>query len=1007
MIRYSAATIETLADQLGQELAAPPEDPFATDLVVTRSGAIQRWLAQRLSRRLGAAGHGDGVCAQVKFMSLPQLAAVVRQGPSPWSAGSLLGPVLAALDDLPNEAVFSQVRTHLADRASRPRRRMDFARLTARRFAAYATWNTDMLMGWQAGQLSGPDGQPLPQSQLWQPRLWKLLCEQIPTPWEDRQQVAGMAGDLPYARMAVFCPDLITPADEALLASLDQVRPIMAFSLPTPKTDWGNKLAAQAAATAVALDRLGGELRQLADPQPAGTLLSRVQQTLLTGQCRLGPVDDSVQIHAVRSDNQVDFLSDLLVKLLAEDPSLEPRQVLVLVNQLEAHQGLLEARLRRDDSPQAHPRHRLRASIDSVRPPTDSPIDLLVFIGGLVTGRASAEDLIRLCRHPAVSDHLGFADTDRLTTLINSSGIRWGVNAEHRAAEQMEGFAQNTWMAGLGRLVLGVALREDDLAYQGAVLPLDVIDSDTVRMVESLGQVISHIRLCCQSWGVPADPAQWAQRFHTTLDELTGPAWRMGPAQSTIAAFGRADLGQLSLGEAETLLTETWQEQLWHPWFLNGDLAVAPLGAMSAVPHRVIILAGLDAASFPQSPARDGDDLTAGSRPVGDDLRLRDRQIFFDALMAARDRFIVVYSGTDACSATELPAPTPVADLVGLSAGCCHQPADLVDLVSRHPWQQPLPEVRPRPSGGEPGLAVPLGQIDEVDIDELCDLFICPAAHWVRRNAGLPSRVLKDDEPLPTQMSVALSTLDSWQIVNRMVRLLLAGRDPDAIYQAELRRGLLPPGQPGVLAARDCLNRAQGIAHAAKSVTAPLSWLSVSLPGEEVPDLVGQIGVHGDTVLEILSGRVQPRHQIAAWIKILSLAVGHPGRTWKAQLVASRSLIRLTAPDAEEAKRHLDYLRRCHLAGLRTPLPLPVAAGAHWARYLAHRLPIDEAGVTRRLDDDWKREPSWSLIWPTTEAMLAEPARLDERLPGEAFSTRFHALAYGIYEPMMRAGGVS
>ena len=38
--------------------------------------------------------------------------------------------------------------------------------------------------------------------------------------------------------------------------------------------------------------------------------------------------------------------------------------------------------------------------------------------------------------------------------------MRWGLDAAHRAAFKLESFAQNTWEAGLDRLLLGVAMAE-------------------------------------------------------------------------------------------------------------------------------------------------------------------------------------------------------------------------------------------------------------------------------------------------------------------------------------------------------------------------------------------------------------------------------------------------------------------------------------------------------------------------------------------------------------------
>jgi len=63
---HRAPRTDQLAEALGELLAVPPEDAFATELVVVPARGVERWLSQRLAHRLGAApGRGDGVCAAV------------------------------------------------------------------------------------------------------------------------------------------------------------------------------------------------------------------------------------------------------------------------------------------------------------------------------------------------------------------------------------------------------------------------------------------------------------------------------------------------------------------------------------------------------------------------------------------------------------------------------------------------------------------------------------------------------------------------------------------------------------------------------------------------------------------------------------------------------------------------------------------------------------------------------------------------------------------------------
>ncbi|MCL2784921.1 MAG: exodeoxyribonuclease V subunit gamma, partial [Propionibacteriaceae bacterium] len=472
MIHYTATLIEDLADQLIQDLAQPGSDPFTKDLVITSSAGISRWLAQRLSLTLGSSGHQDGICAGVDFLTLGAFTAMMRPGKSPWSANALVPDLLTTVEALIDTEEFSQVKTHLKTSESRPRRRMSFVRLTASRFSSYVSWRPDMLRNWNQGHFVDWDGSMLSPAQLWQPLAWNALCDTRGlTPDQDCANIctAIEAAVFPYARTAVFCPDPITETEQRILACTAHQNPVNLYSRQSASPDNEDlhrvisRMSPLSACTATVLDELceiSVDLEPHKDPAPS--LLHRIQQGIVSGQITTGDLDSSVVLCPTSGDQHVETLADLLIQCLNEDPSLEPREILVLVNHMDTMAETLEAFFYPDQSQDANPRHRIRASIAANKPGNQPAVDLLFFLITLVNGRATSEDLFRLARFPAVMNHFGFSesDIDKIATLISNSGIRWGVNPGHRANHNMDCFAQNTWMAGLGRMVLGVGLRE-------------------------------------------------------------------------------------------------------------------------------------------------------------------------------------------------------------------------------------------------------------------------------------------------------------------------------------------------------------------------------------------------------------------------------------------------------------------------------------------------------------------------------------------------------------------
>jgi exodeoxyribonuclease V gamma subunit len=98
--------------------------------------------------------------------------------------------------------------------------------------------------------------------------------------------------------------------------------------------------------------------------------------------------------------------------------------------------------------------------------------------------------------------------------------------------------------------------------------------------------------------------------------------------------------------------------------------------------------------------------------------------------------------------------------------------------------------------------------------------------------------------------------------------------------------------------------------------------------------------VAGDVLRTVSYSRVNPRHRIAAWVRLLALGAAHPGRSFEAITVgraregadrAQITVARIAALDAGEAREQLAILLDLFDRGMRQPLPLYCATAAAWA----------------------------------------------------------------------------
>ena len=237
---HRAPRADALADQLGDLLATPLPDPFASEVVAVPARGIERWLSQRLSHRLGAGpAGGDGVCAGVDFLSPRSLVSLLlgRERDDPWDPDRLVWPVLDVLDaslDEPWAATLARHLGHGVDGAEgelKQARRWSVARRLAGLLASYAAQRPTLLADWRAGRDLDGAGGDLDGDLLWQAELWRRVVPHVGEPAPDERHAATLerlaqgdpALDLP-GRLSLFGHTRLPVTEVALLAALARQR---------------------------------------------------------------------------------------------------------------------------------------------------------------------------------------------------------------------------------------------------------------------------------------------------------------------------------------------------------------------------------------------------------------------------------------------------------------------------------------------------------------------------------------------------------------------------------------------------------------------------------------------------------------------------------------------------------------------------------------------------------------------------------------------------------------
>ncbi|BBY17662.1 exodeoxyribonuclease V subunit gamma [Mycolicibacterium litorale] len=1087
---HRAERTDLLADGLGALLSTPLADPFAEELVIVPAKGVERWLSQRLSHVLGRGSGDDGVCAGITFRNPRSLIAQVMggsRGPQdddPWAPDALVWPLLEVIDESLEQPWCTTLATHLGhfehgeERELRQSRRYAVARRIAGLFSSYARQRPHLLVDWLAGTTTDLD-----DDLHWQPHLWRALAARVPAdpPHIRHAEIVARLRESPSElpeRLSLFGHTRLPATEVELLDALATHHDLHLW-LPHPSDDLWTSLQPHRGPVRrrddtthrevghPLLATLGRDLRELQRSLPApprtdehvggvdhpDTLLGWLQSDIAAnavrpGGRRLQPDDRSVQVHSCHgAARQIDVLREVLLGLLADDPTLEPRDILVMCPDIEHYAPLIVAGFGLGDVVHgAHPAHRLRVKLaDRALTQTNPLLGVAAQLLDLAGGRATATEVLNLAEAPSIRARFAFTDDDldAIGDWVREANIRWGFDREHRHPYGVD-FVQNTWRFGLDRVLAGVAMSDDSHAWLDTTLPLDDVSSDRVELAGRLADYVDRLQTCVENLSGTRPLNEWLDALRTGIEQLTAvhddDTWQTSQLEREFADVliqaGPRQGTLLRLADVKALLGRHLAGRPTRANFRTGTLTVCTMVPMRSVPHRVVCLVGLDDGVFPRLGVVDGDDALARDPMTGErDIRSEDRQLLLDAIGAATEKLVVTYTGANEYSGHRRPPAVPLVEL--LDALDVTTEAPVRDrIVVEHPLQPfDIRNVTPGALGvpdepftfdstaltaatvaagdraERPGLLarpLPPPPQDDVALDDLIAFFKDPVKGFFR---ALDFTLPWDVDAVEDAMPVEIDALAEWQIGERMLDDMLRGLNPEQAQQAEWRRGSLPPGRLGWRKAQELRDQAAALATAAHRHRAqPPQAYDVDVHVGNSRRVTGTVPkVYGDRTVTVTYSKLDGRHLLASWIQLAALTAARPSPNWAAVCIGrgrrggTRERMLGAPADAVGVLRDLVSM---YDAGRREPIPLPPKTSYAWAEARHHRgEPMREARFkwnTGKFPGE-NEQPAHAHVWgvrSSVEVLLA-PVRPGEECEGE--NTRLGAYAARLWLPMLAA----
>lgn len=1054
--------LEWLAAALADRLAAnPPRDPLSPEVIVVQNRGIERWLAMHLADRFGIWSAARFPFPHAFLMSIAALLGLApADGPTSFSRGALtwaLFDLLRRPDAVPESVLPPEANE---------RRRASLAATIAALFDEYQAYRPDWLVAWGDRTSSPPP--PTGPDAAWQADLWRRAVARLAVRhraqiWLDLIQDLQRRPTLPPGappRISVFGLSSLPPLHLAAFAALGRHIDVtfyafnpcreMWFETPSPRASARRRarevsaglepgaLHVEDAPSLLAANGMIGrdflaslyehahwqvEERWSDAANALAGALDILRQRILEYQPEPSAADPrlpwpdgdrSLRVHVCHSPRrEIEVLRDRVLEALNADPTMTPRDVLVMAPDIEIYAPHIEAVFGGELPPIPY------AIADRSPLRIGHIADAIGRWLRLPDGEFTASELFDLLCLPPVrrAFHLPEESLETVRAWLAEASIRRGVGWTDGLP------APATWAFGLERLAMGNAVRIPPLERIAGVLPVEIDDPSLLAALWNFIAAAADVR---RDLNGPHPPDTWAQRLTAVLDRCLTPA----PEELAELAAVRAAIEQwrrdaaragctqpLGLAAARAMISTTLAEPALAAPFLRGGVTFCNLMPMRNVPFRFVHLLGMNDEAFPRSDAAPSFSLLRAAPRRGDRTRRADdRYVFLECLFAARDVLSISCVGRNARTDQPSPPSVCVSELLDVldrtfdtGDGCparrrvivehplqpfsaryypAHPDAEMFSFSGRHragvsalanrsPETDPPPVLQIR-------LDAPLDRTG-TDPQDLARFFRDPVSEFLRRRLDVRTDWIDDDiedaEPLLPGDEKLVALASDWMRESDDA----LGSRPMPLRDVLEAAGRLPPGAAG-----DAAMAALG-----HDIERLLSDLRPRLSAEPVPAIVWSLdraGVHfearlGDVrpcgLVRWKLGSWREADRLLPWIEHLVLCAARPpGVDLHTAVVATDASFEWGPVDRAE-ERLTEWLD-AYAEGLRRALPIWPACAWAWIRADNPRTAADRVRAAWQEDDIpgvRQRSPLLSALFPDTYDPVADEfIRLCERL---------------------------
>ncbi|MGG4608920.1 exodeoxyribonuclease V subunit gamma [Providencia sp. Me31A] len=713
------------------------------------------------------------------------------------------------------------------------------------------------------------------------------------------------------------------------------------------------------------LENIQQDILDLENHAQLGTTLENYETSL--GKRVINEQDDSITFHLCHSaQREVEVLQDHLLALFERDPSLTPRDIIVMVADIDNYAPYIQAVFGHSASSRYIP-----FSISDRKALQAHPIlQAFITLLDLPQSRFSTEQVLALLEVSAFSHRFGI-DENELSLLrrwVNESGIRWGLDDDNVRSFALPVIGQNTWEFGLSRMLLGYAMDSRNGPWNG-VLPYDECSGLAAQLAGKLALLVNTLREWRTLLEQERSLSEWKSLCQQLLDNcfmidsetelvltLLTEQWHQVIDNAIESGYEKCIPVRLIRDE----LSVRFDDEKISQRFLAGAINFCTLMPMRSVPFKVVCLLGMNDGAYPRNIPPLGFDLMA-EKPVRGDRKRRDddRYLFLEALNSAAKQLYISHIGlsirdNQPCNPSILV--TELLDyicqsfcLVGDESLTIDESAKRLSehLIIQHnrvpfaqenflpesPYQSFASEWLPA-AKTESKMDIPFcsvletrDPITEISLEQLLRFYRHPIRAFFQQRLKVHFSI--EETELPEEEPFTLGRLQRYKINDQILDLLVKGENPEPLYSALKASGQLPAKQFGQLFWEQQLKEISPLAEKIKEYEMPFFDypFSCDINGIKVTGLLKN--VHETGLLRYRPAYLTANDGVQLWIEhlLFNLLVGE-GESLS--LGRDNSIWQFSSISKEDALGYLQDLIAGYCEGFDAPLILLNQSGWNW-----------------------------------------------------------------------------